>query len=138
MMKRRTTTNDNRADYLYDQESEGDMAVSVIAHKGWKLGPKRWKIGKTEVKMGGPSKGRTVGRKRKEPDLKRYSGRLAARLRSLRERAGKTAEEMADSLKVPISTYYAYENHNVALPTDLIPSVAKALGVNPRSVTPEK
>ena len=89
-------------------------------------------------KLSGPPKGRTVGRKRKEPDLKRYSGRLAARLRSLRERSGKTAEEMADALDIPPSTYYAYENHNVAMPTDLIPQAAKVLGVKPRTLTPEE
>lgn len=88
-------------------------------------------------KLAALPKGRTVGRKRKEPDLKRYSGRLAARLRSLRERSGKTAEEMADALKVPPSTYYTYENHTAIFPADLIPAAAKVLGVSVRTLVPQ-
>lgn len=91
----------------------------------------------TASRVGALNKGRTVGRKRKEPDLKRYSGRLAARLRSLRERSGKTAEEMADALKVPVSSYYTYENHTAIFPADLIPKAAEVLGVSVRTLVPQ-
>lgn len=78
----------------------------------------------------------TMGRKRKEPDLETYSGRLAARIAKLREESGKTAPEMAQALGVPYSTYATYENGSADWPNRLTPAFAKVLGINPRTVYP--
>jgi transcriptional regulator with XRE-family HTH domain len=83
------------------------------------------------AKMGG-----SMGRKRKEPDEDTYSGRLAARVRKLREQSGKTAQEMADALGVKLNTYYAYESGAISWPNELTPAFAKVLGFAPRTVYP--
>lgn len=95
-------------------------------------------MSKRGIKMGGPSKGRTVGRKRKEPDTSTYQGRLAARLRMLREKAGKTVPEFSDALGILAKTYYGYETGDRDWPNELTPKAAKALGIQARTLYPEQ
>jgi transcriptional regulator with XRE-family HTH domain len=78
-----------------------------------------------------------MGRRRKLVDQSTYSGRVAVRLRELRERAGKTVPEMAKSLRIPVTTYYNYENATANIPFDLIPPLCKVLGVSCRKFFPE-
>jgi transcriptional regulator with XRE-family HTH domain len=44
-----------------------------------------------------------------EPDTETYAGRFAVRLRSLREKAKLTPEEVAEKLGVSLSTIYSWE-----------------------------
>ena len=69
----------------------------------------------------------TVGRKRVEPDLTTYSGRLAARIRELRDERRLTVQEVADKSGIPLYTLYGYENGRREIPLDLLPALAKAL-----------
>lgn len=87
-------------------------------------------------KIGGSLKGNRVGRGRIEPDLETFAGRLGARLRGLREKSGKTVDEVATALGVSIQTVYAYEIGTRDMPTSLIPKYATTLGVSVRSVLP--
>lgn len=76
-------------------------------------------------------------RPKKEPNEETYSGRVALRLRQLREARGWSVKELHEHLKdagrpVPVSTIYAYElgssANGVDLPLDLIPIYAEAFG----------
>ena len=69
----------------------------------------------------------TVGRRRVEPNLKTYSGRLAARVRELRDQHGIEAVDLAAKVGVELHSIYAYETGRRAIPTDLLPKLAKAL-----------
>lgn len=50
--------------------------------------------------------------KRKEPDLSTYAGRFAARLRTLREKAGLTVEQVASTLGVSYRAVYHFSRAN--------------------------
>jgi hypothetical protein len=78
-----------------------------------------------------------VGRERRQPNPKTYSGRLAARLRELRDSKGWSIEDLQARLTrygatVPTSTIYSYEVGKEAggadLPWHLVPIVAKVYG----------
>ena len=76
-------------------------------------------------------------RPKNEPDLTTYAGRVAARLRYLRERRNWTIADVQEMLadeghQVPVSTLYAYERGKsgggVDLPYHLIPVFAGLFG----------
>lgn len=79
-----------------------------------------------------------MGRRRKTVDQSTYSGRVAVRLRELREKAGKTVPEMAKALKVPVTTYYNWENGTANIPFDSIPRLCDVLGIPCRTFFPQK
>lgn len=79
-------------------------------------------------------------------DTTRYSGRIAARLRSLREErgwlVGKLAEEInrllpADS-RVAVSTVHHWDNGGRKLDPDLYPILAKVFGMTVAEFLPKK
>jgi len=72
-----------------------------------------------------------VGRKRIEPDTSTYSGRLAARVRELREKEGWTVPEMAEAVGIATTTLYEYESNRRAFPVDIVVKIAEQLGKNP-------
>ena len=75
---------------------------------------------------------------RKEPDKTTYSGRFAIRLRRLREDAGLTHEQIANSLGVTVTTYYRWESGENFPKPDLLPIISKALGLKKtRTLMPE-
>jgi len=83
--------------------------------------------------------------KRKEPDLSTYAGRVAARLRQLREKTGLSVEELADRLhlltKTPIDKFriYKWESGRASPPYDFLPYLAEALGLKTvRALLPPK
>lgn len=78
-----------------------------------------------------------MGRRRKLVDQSTYSGRVAVRLRELRERAGKSVEEVAKALKIPPSSYYNYENGRTEPPLNSFRKIATILGVNVRNLFPK-
>lgn len=79
-----------------------------------------------------------MGRRRKTVDQSTYSGRVAVRLRELRERAGKTVPEMALAVGVAELTWYRYESNERGIPFDMLPDVAAILGVSIRQIIPAK
>lgn len=78
-------------------------------------------------KIGGSERA-SVGRQRKPVDTSEYSGRMALRLRELREAKGLTPEELADKVGVDWRTIYTYESRKRKIDPDLYPALAKALG----------
>ena len=69
-----------------------------------------------------------VGRQRAEVDTATYSGKIAVRIRSLREAKDMTVHQLAEKVGVTWQAMYAYEQNTRTLPPDLYPKVAKALG----------
>lgn len=84
------------------------------------------------------TKGRGVGRKRAEPDTSKYSGRIAARIRLLREKAGKSIDEFAVAVKRTTTTVYRWESGQREIEFDSLPAIAAALGVNVRLLFPQE
>lgn len=80
----------------------------------------------------------SMGRKRREPNVATYSGRIAARLRELREELGKSVEEMARKLKLPMRTLYRYESGERPIPPDAYPDLAKGFRLSVREFMPEE
>ena len=73
-----------------------------------------------------------MANKRKEVDGKMYSGRFAIRLRTLREKAGLTVEDIAGLTSIPKRTLYRWEAGLREPPYDALPILAKAYGVKVR------
>lgn len=83
---------------------------------------------------------------RKNVDVSTYSGRFAARLRMLREKAGLTVDEVvarvdsynkSDRKSPQASTYYGWEKDSTPH-FDLLPAIAKALKISVRDLMPDK
>ncbi|GAB5407360.1 MAG: hypothetical protein Aurels2KO_55910 [Aureliella sp.] len=78
----------------------------------------------------------------KEPDQSTYSGRFAARLRMLREKAGLTGVQAAIAVSeagfpVKQTTYYNWESGHTEPPLDAFASLAVVLKQkSPRSLLP--
>jgi transcriptional regulator with XRE-family HTH domain len=64
---------------------------------------------------------------RKEPDTSTYSGRFAVRLRSLREKAGLTHEEVATAMSVTLNTIYHWEQGKHFPKPDQLPQLMEIL-----------
>ena len=75
---------------------------------------------------------------RKEPDTRIYSGRFAVRLRTLREKAGLTIEDLVAQTGFPQRTLYRWEAGLRIPPLDVYPILAAALGVKVRTLLPEE
>lgn len=65
-------------------------------------------------------------------------GRVAARVGELREQLGLSGRDFAKKLKLPASTYYTYESGAADIPLDILPKLAKALGVTIIDLMPQK
>lgn len=75
-----------------------------------------------------------AARPKKASDLSTYSGRFAARLRAMREKAGLTVEEFGEAISahgyaVAVRTIYAWESGRNDPPLDAFPAIAKAVNV---------
>jgi transcriptional regulator with XRE-family HTH domain len=76
---------------------------------------------------------------RKEPDTRFYSGRLAVRLRSLREKTELTPEEVAEKMGVSLATVYNWESGYSFPNTEQLLLYANVLGLKSvRTLFPEK
>ena len=75
---------------------------------------------------------------RKDPDTRIYSGRFAARLRALREKAGLSIEDMVEATGFPKRTLYNWEAGLRMPPVDSYPKLAEALGVKTRTLLPDE
>lgn len=95
------------------------------------------------ARMAGSLKGASVSPPRKEPDKKKYSGRLAARIRALREKADMTIEQLAGDMQragyeISAPTLYHWENGQRQPQLDALPYVAKVLRVELTELFPKK
>jgi len=76
---------------------------------------------------------------RKEPDSETYSGRFAVRLRTLREKAGLTVQEVAEKLGISDVSYYALEKGSPTVRLEFLPIIAETLQLKSvKSLFPEK
>lgn len=81
---------------------------------------------------------------KKEVDMTTYSGRIAAKIRALREDAGLSVEEVVKNMakngySVSVPTFYKWENGERKFNLDAIPAFAKAMKIkNLQSIFPEK
>ena len=66
---------------------------------------------------------------RKEPDTRFYAGRLAVRLRSLREKTGLAPEEIAEKMGVSLATVYNWESGYSFPKTEQLLLLANVLGL---------
>ncbi len=69
---------------------------------------------------------------RREPDVSTYSGRVAQRLRKLRDRAGLSVQEVLERMErhgyhLSVQGYYKWENGRAKVDLDAVPALAKAL-----------
>jgi transcriptional regulator with XRE-family HTH domain len=80
----------------------------------------------------------------KQPDLSTYSGRFAARLRSLREKAGLTVEQLASDVNeaghsVAVRSIYNWEQGTTSPPINAFPALAKAYRLkSTRAILPDE
>ena len=76
---------------------------------------------------------------RKQPDTSTYAGRFALRLRTLREKAELTVQEIAEETGVKIRTLYDWEAGRTEPGFNHLPILADILGLKkPRDIMPEK
>ena len=68
-------------------------------------------------------------RTRKEVDTSTYGGRFAARLRMLREKAGCTPEQVAETLGVSYQAVYYWESGLRQPKISDLPKIAEAFGM---------
>lgn len=97
-------------------------------------------MGKAGNKMGGPSKGPLVGRKRQpqSPEIRKtFAGKVGARLSELAEAAGLSADEIGDKLGKSGDTVRLYYSGRVVPPLNDWPKLARILGVSARELLPE-
>lgn len=66
---------------------------------------------------------------RKEPDQTMYTGRFAAHLRKLREKAKLTPEQAADAIGVTVKAVYSWEAAGSVPRLEKFPEIAKLYGL---------
>lgn len=76
-------------------------------------------------------------RKPKDSDLTTYEGRLAARLRHLREKTGLSVAYVSDKIGVTITTVYNWETGVRTPPYSALPILATLYKVSLRTLLPE-
>ena len=75
---------------------------------------------------------------RKEPNMETYSGRFAARLRELREKAKMSQAEFASAIDSNQRTVSNWETARCAPPLDAFPTIADAFKTSVRNLMPKE
>ena len=78
-----------------------------------------------------------MSRNRKEVDTSTYGGRFAVRLKTLREKAGMSVEELAEASGIPKSTLFSWESTTNDPKISQLPKLAEALQIKVRTLLPE-
>ena len=81
---------------------------------------------------------RNMARPRKAVDTSTYTGRFAERLKMLREKTGMSVDELAEASGVSRTTLFCWESADRTPVNDDLLKVAKALGVNVRTILPKE
>ena len=94
----------------------------------------RWFIDLLTIEKREKSTQMAAGRPPREPNTELYSGRFAANLRRLREKAGLSVEEVvsaleAEGVSVIRQSWYRFEQGTRTPSLDNMPAIAKALGL---------
>ena len=79
-----------------------------------------------------------MARPRKEVDTSTYTGRFAVRLKSLREKAGMSVDELAEQSGIPKRTLWNWESGEKIPGIEQFPQLAESLGVTIRTLMPQK
>jgi transcriptional regulator with XRE-family HTH domain len=79
-----------------------------------------------------------MARPRNAVDTSTYEGRFAVRLRTLREKAGWTVDELAIKTGIPIATLYSWENASRSPVSNDLLLVAQALKTDVRNLLPKE
>lgn len=79
-----------------------------------------------------------AGRPPEDLDTSTWQGRVGARLRELRLRAGLSTQEAAESVGRTVAAWNAWERGTRNLPVELLPEIAETLGVRVRTVLPNE
>ena len=79
-----------------------------------------------------------MARPRKAVDTSTYTGRFAVRLKSLREKAGLSVDELAELSGIPRTTLFNWESADRTPINDDLLKVAEALEVNIRTLIPKE
>ncbi len=76
---------------------------------------------------------------KKQPDTSTYSGRFAVRLYELRQKAGLSAEQVAEKLETTAVTVYSWESGKPTVRLDILPKLAELYGLKEvRNLFPTK
>ena len=81
---------------------------------------------------------RRMARPRKAVNTDTYTGRFAVRLKSLREKAGLSVDELAEKSGIPAQTLYCWERSSRTPAIDRFPELAEALEVSIRTLLPKE
>ena len=77
-------------------------------------------------------------RPRKKVDTSTYTGRFAVRLKTLREKAGLSVEQLAEKSGIPVQTLYKWESGQAAPAIDRFLELAEALKIKTRTLLPDE
>ena len=83
-------------------------------------------------------KKKAVARPRKSVDTSTYTGRFAVRLRSLREKAGLSVDELAEKSGIPKNTLFNWEGAKRSPSIEQLPQLAESLGTTVRTLMPKE
>ena len=78
-----------------------------------------------------------MARPRKAIDTSTYTGRFAARLKMLREKAGYSVVELAEASGIPKNTLIRWEAAQNSPPLETLPILADALEIRVRTLIPD-
>ena len=82
---------------------------------------------------------RRMARPRKEVDTSTYTGRFAVRLKSLREKAGLSHEEVAEQIGVSATTIYHWESGRMVPSVERFPAIAETYNLKrPKDILPSQ
>jgi len=80
-----------------------------------------------------------MSRKRKEVDTSTYGGRFAIRLYELRQKAGYTAEQVAEALETTTVSVHNWESGKPTIRLEVLPKLAELYGLSDvRTLFPRK
>jgi transcriptional regulator with XRE-family HTH domain len=85
-----------------------------------------------------PKRHNMMARKRKAVDTNTYSGRFAVRLRALRDKTGRSADEFAEKHGFARTTFYNWEAGIRAPSLDMLPAIAEAFGMSIAKLLPKE
>lgn len=78
----------------------------------------------------------TMSARPSKQNLDTYTGRLGAAIKARRQRRRMTADEFAAAVPTSLATVYGWESGRKQVPVNLLPAIARALGVSIHTLLP--